>query len=285
MKKKKNWKTVTKKILKYTSLSIIVLLAIFIIWQASKKVPTEGDWKDALKVLSTAEFHDNLITVKNVRNFQYDSSGNPTIEAYYDKTYDLNKLKKVWYITAPFNPGSSFAHTFLSFEFQDNSFLVITVEGRLVKGQKYNPINGTIRTFPLMYIATDERDAIYVRANINKSAIYVYPLKANQKDGRLLLVDMLNRMNDLSIHPAWYNSIFDNCTSSIAKHVNKIWPGILPTFDWQVILTSYADKLALDSGLLDTNLDIDQARKKFYVTDKSEKAGYVENYSVLIRQQ
>ena len=284
MKNRKNWKSGAKKILKYVAVLIFATFAVFAIWQATKQVPSEGDWKDTLKVLSTAEFHDNLVTVKNVRNFQYDANANPTVEAYYDKTYDLNKLKKVWYITEPFNPGSAFAHTFLSFEFSDGSFLAITIEGRLTKAQKYSAIDGTLRTFPLMYIAADERDAIFVRANILKAEVYVYPLKANQKDARLLLVDMLNRMNDLSIYPAWYNSIFANCTSSIAKHVNKIWPGMLPVFDWQVVLTSYADKLALDRGLLDTNLNIDQARKKFYVTDKSEKVGYTENYSVLIRQ-
>jgi len=232
----KNHKTKTKTkirtFLKSLLISILIVIAVFIIWQASLKVPTEGDWRDTLKVLSTAEFHDNLVTVKNVRNFQYDADANPTVEAYYDKTYDLDKLKKVWYITEPFNPGSAFAHTFLSFEFSGGAFLAITIEGRLTKEQKYSAIDGTLRTFPLMYIAADERDAIFVRANILKAEVYVYPLKANQKDGRLLLVDMLNRMNDLSIHPAWYNSIFANCTSSIAKHVNKIWPGTLPTFDW-----------------------------------------------------
>ena len=91
-------------------------------------------------------------------------------------------------------------------------------------------------------------------------------------------------MNELSIHPAWYNSIFANCTSSIAGHVNKLWPGMLTSFDWQVVLTSHADKMALDSGLIDTKLTIDQARKKFYITDISQKTGYAENYSTLIRR-
>ena len=91
-------------------------------------------------------------------------------------------------------------------------------------------------------------------------------------------------MNELAVHPAWYNSIFANCTSSIAQHVNKIWPGLLPTFDWQVVLTNHADELALSKGLLDTDLPLDQARKKFYITDISQKLGYVDNYSVLIRE-
>ncbi len=272
-----------RKIFKYTGLFIILLLAVIIIWQLTKQIPTEGNWKDTLKVLSTAEFNGDLVTVKNVRNFQYNASGTPTVENWYDKTYDLKKLVKVWYIIDPFYSTSPFAHTFLSFQFSDGSYLAITIEARLTKDQEYSMWSGFTRTFPLMYIAADERDAVYIRANINKDGLYVYPLKANSTDGRKLLVDMLNRMNDLVVHPTWYNAVYANCTSSIAEHVNKIWPGLLPRFDWQVLFTSYADQLALDSGLLDTNLPLDQARSKFYVTNIAQKIGYVSNYSDLIR--
>jgi len=233
-----------RKALKRVGLTLLLILAVFVIWQLAKPVPTEGDWKDTLKLLSTAEFDGHLVTVRNVRNFQYDAAANPTVEDYYDRTYDLDKLNKVWYITDPFDPGSAFAHTWLSFGFSDGSYLSITIEGRLKKGQQYSMLNGTLHTFPLMYIAADERDVIYVRANIHKDGVFVYPLVTTPKDARLLLIDMLDRMNDLAVHPAWYNSILANCTSSIADHVNKTWPGLLPRFDWQVLLTGYADSLA-----------------------------------------
>ncbi|MEI8061665.1 MAG: DUF4105 domain-containing protein [bacterium] len=272
------------KFLKYFALVIVIFLIGLFILQGLKHVPTEGDWKTPLKVLSTAEFNGNLVTVKNIRNFQYDSNEKITASDYYDKTYDLNKLKKVWYITEPFNPGSPFAHTFLSYEFSDGSFLAITIEARLTKDQDYSLIDGTLHTFPLMYIAADERDVIYLRANTRDAQVYVYPLKASPDDGRKILTDMLNRMNDLVIHPTWYNTFYANCTSSIAHHVNKIWPGMLPKLDWQVVFTSYADKLALDNGLLDTNLSIDDARKKYYISDISRKIGRVDNYSRSIRE-
>jgi len=279
MRKTRLW-----KISAYAGLLAFLVIAGFLAWQLMKQVPTAGDWKDTLKILSTAEFKGNLVTVKNVRNFQYDASGTPTVEAYYDKTYDLSKLVKVWYIAEPFNPGSPFSHTFLSFEFSDGSYLAITIEARLTKDEQYGITAGLLHTYPLMYIAADERDVIYVRTNINKEEVYVYPLKATPDQGRLLLTDMLNRMNDIAVHPTWYNAIYANCTSSIAGHVNKIWPGLLPRFDWQVVFTSYADKMALDRGLLDTTLPLDQARARFYVTDKAQKIGYVSDFSKQIRQ-
>lgn len=272
-----------RAIMGYSLKILFLLIVVFILQQSTKQVPTDLDWKDTLKVLSTAEFDGDLVTVRNIRNFQYDENQNPIVEEYYDSTFDLKKLVKVWYIAEPFNADSSFAHTFLSFEFSDNKYLAITIEGRLTKAQQYSAINGTMRTFPLMYIAADERDAIYVRANIRKDIVYMYPLKANQTDGRLLLVDMLERMNELAVRPAWYNSVFANCTSSIAKHVNKIWPGILPKLNWRVVLTNHADELALEKGLIDTTLSLDEARKAYYISDISQKVGRVDDYSKLIR--
>ena len=90
-------------------------------------------------------------------------------------------------------------------------------------------------------------------------------------------------MNDLVTHPRWYNGFYANCTSSIADSVNKIWPGLLPVFDWQVLLTNYADQLALDKGLIDTTLPLDQARKRFDVTATAQRVGYVADFSKLIR--
>ncbi len=271
------------KVLKYASLLIILPLVIFVVWQVTKKVPTQGDWKDTLKVLSTADFKDNLVTVHNVRDFQYDASGTPVVEKRYDKTYDLNKLVKAWYISVPFNAGSPFAHTFMSFQFSDGSYLAITIEARLTKKENYTMFNGLINNFPLMYIAADENDALYLRTNIYKDDVYVYPLKATPDQARLLLTDMLKRMNDLAVHPRWYNGFYANCTSSIADSVNTIWPGILPRFDWQVLITGYADELALNKGLIDTNLPLAQARKKFYVTNIADKLSYGSHFSDLIR--
>lgn len=273
------------KFLTYFFLCVVIFLSILFIQQTLKKVPTEGNWKDQLRVLSTAEFKGDLVTVKNVRNFQYDANENITAADYYTKTYDLNKLKKVWFVTEPFNPGSPFSHTLLSYEFSDGSYLAITIEARLQKGEAYSMVTGTLHTFPLMYIAADERDVIYMRANTRNDEVYVYPLKATPKEGRTLLVDMLTRMNDIAVHPIWYNTFYANCTSSIAHHVNKIWPGLLPALDWQVVFTSYADKLALDRRLLDTTLPLDAARKKYFISDVSKKIGRVDNYSTLIRQE
>ena len=276
------WKNKTKKIIFFT---VILVLAVSAVFYFSQKPPLQGDWQEQLAVVSTAQFNGDFVTVKNVRNFRYYPAEADMHPGYYDKTYNLNEIKKVWYVTEPFNENKLAAHTFLSFEFNNGDFLAISIEARKTKQQKYSTFKGIFHTYPLVYIAADERDVLFLRANIRKDNVYVYPVKLErQENARILLVDMLNKMNKLvSDEPAWYNTFFANCTSSIAQHVNKISNNHIATLSWQLWLTASADELALKHGFLDTDLSIDAARKKFQVNEKSEKIGDVPEYSTEIR--
>ncbi len=274
-------KNIIKKVL--FILGCILVLVIF--WQGFKKVPTQGDWQEQFIILPTAVFDKDQVTVKNVRNFRYDPTEEDMHPDYYDKTYNLNEIKKVWFIAEPFNENTLAAHTFVSFEFENEDFLGISIEARKTKGQKYSIWKGMAHAYPLVYIAADERDLILLRANIRKDKVYVYPIELEKdENARLLLTDMLDTMNDLTVNPKWYNTLFSNCTSSIAKHVNKLTPGRISQLSWQLWLTSSADELALKHGLLDTDLSIEQAREKFYINEISQKIGDVPNYSQLIRK-
>lgn len=263
-----------------------IVLVIFITWQGMQRVPTEGDWQEHLAISSTAEFNGDLVTVRNVRNFRYEPTEADMQPGYYDKTYDLSKLKKVWYVAEPFNENQLAAHTFVSFEFNNGDFLAISIEARKTKDQTYSPWKGLLRTYPLMYIAADERDVVFLRANVRKDKVYIYPVKLEKpENAKLLLVDMLERMNELATtSPAWYNTLFANCTSMIAKHVNKLSPGRISMFSWQLWLTASADELALRHGLLDTDLTIEKAREKFSINKVSEEVGDKPNYSTEIRK-
>lgn len=265
----------------------LCLLTIFLGWYFLDKPPLEGDWQEQLAVISRAEFHDNSATIKNVRNFRYAPTEKDMHPAYYDRAYDLNGIKKVWYVTEPFNENKVAAHTFVSFEFENGDFLSISIEARKTKGQIYSTWKGMLHSYPLVYVAADERDVILMRANLRKDKVYVYPVKLEKPgNARLLFVDMLERMNELtSDRPAWYNTLFANCTSSIASHINKITPGRISRFSWQLWLTASADELALKHGLLDTDLLIEQARGEFFINTISEQVGDVPDYSKRIRKK
>lgn len=271
---------------KKTALVSAIFLVALIAWQGFKKAPLQDDWQVHLAIPSTAEFSGNLVTVKNVRNFRYNPTEHDMHPAYYDKTYDISQIKRVWYVTEPFAENQLAAHTFVSFEFNTGDFLAISIEARKNKKQNYSIWKALLRTYPLIYVAADERDVVFLRANIRKDKVYMYPVKFEKpENASLLLTNMLIKMNALVLsQPDWYNTLFSNCTSSIAKHVNEITPGRISKFSWQLWLTASADELALKHGLLDTDLNIENARAKFSINRLSEKLGDVPNYSTEIRK-
>jgi len=265
---------------------ILVVVMVLVVWQILKSPAKIGDWQEHLSIPSEAVFNnDDTVTVKNVRNYRYGPTEAEMHPGYYDRTYDLNGVKRIWFVTEPFNLTASIAHTFVSFEFKNGDFLAITIEARKLKSQEYSPLKGLFATYPLIYVAADERDVVLLRANLRKDNVYLYPMKLEKpENGRLFLVDMLQKMNDLLVEPEYYNTLASNCTSSIAKHVNNITPGRISPFSWELWLTASADQLAFENGLIDTDLtDIEEIREKYLITPTSQKIGDVPTYSKDIR--
>lgn len=267
----------------YFFLAVIVLIiCIFTIVHFSTKASNDRDWSDDQKVLSYGDINDNLVTIHNIRNFTYASTTSYTAN-YYDKTFDVSKIKKVWYIVEPFSgiPGS--AHTFLSFEFEGDQFVSISVEIRKEKGESFDPIKGLFNKYELMYVIADERDVIKLRADYRKDLVYVYPIKTTTEKAGALFLDMVARANSLKDHPEFYNSVTNTCTTNIVNHVNKITPHKLPLFSLDVLFPEYSDKLAYDRGLIDTDLSFEEARKRFYVNERAERYKDESDFSVRIR--
>jgi hypothetical protein len=265
-------------------LAIILLACIFIVVHFSTKPSNNRDWNDDQSILATADIKDNLVSIHNIRNFSYTSTTNYT-HAYYDKTFDLNKMKGVWYVVEPFSgiPGS--AHTFLSFEFEDDQFVSISVEIRKEKGETYDPIKGLLNKYELMYVIADERDVIKLRSNYRKDLVYVYPVKTTTEKAQELFLDMIERANNLSQHPEFYNTITNTCTTNIMRHVNKITPDRVPFFNLRILLPANSDKLAYDLGLINTNLSFEEARKRYFINDRAEKYATSSDFSVKIREE
>jgi len=263
---------------------ILVLVAIFFIaLNIFIRPSNDRNWNDDQKVLAYATITDNIVDIKNVRDFRYASTTSFTGE-YYDKQYDLNKIKRVWYVVEPFSgiPGS--AHTFLSFEFEDNVFVSISVEIRKEKGESFHPVKGLLNQYEIMYVVADEKDVVDLRINHRKDQVFLYPSNAGKEKTTQLFLDMINRVNDLYIQPVFYNTITNTCTTNIVKHVNVVNPKVIPWYDLRIVFPEDSDFLAYQLGMIDTDLPIDKIREKFNVNKKGEMYKGDEDFSVKIRE-
>lgn len=273
-----------KRIIIYPLLFLILVLTISLTITHFVTTPSnDRNWNDDQNILPTAEIKGDQVLIHNVRNFSY-ASTTSYIANYYDKTYDVSEIKKVWYIVEPFSgiPGS--AHTFLSFEFENNQFVSISVEIRKEKGESYNPIKGLFNRYELMYVIADERDVVKLRSNYRKDLVYVYPINTTVEKARDLFLDMIKRANDLSQHPEFYNTITNTCTTNIVTHVNKITPKRVPFFNLRILFPENSDKLAYDLGLIDTDLSFEDARVRYFINDRALTYADDPNFSLRIRE-
>jgi hypothetical protein len=120
-------------------------------FSADKQTPSnDRDWIPELQVLATADFEGDKVHVHNVRNAQFFSYRDCLVE-YYDKTYDLTKLRTVDFIMIPFNDNRAIAHTMLSFGFEGGDYVGVSAEVRLERGESYGAGTGLFNQFELIY--------------------------------------------------------------------------------------------------------------------------------------
>ncbi len=89
----------------------LALFGLAIVFWLLPQPSNDRTWIANQAVLPSAEFDGNLVHVRNIRNTTYRSTTDYT-PAYYDKTFDLDKLTSVWYIVEPFSSWKGAAHTF-----------------------------------------------------------------------------------------------------------------------------------------------------------------------------
>ncbi len=240
-------------------------------------------WNADLAVLAYAEFEGHQVTLRNVRNFSYQSDEEYVVR-YYDKTYDLNQLESLDFLVVPFKETGSLAHTMLSFGFGDGQYLGVSVEARLEEGEKYAPLLGALRQYELMYVIADERDLILRRTRHRDVDVYLYPTRATPAQARELFVDVMRRANKLAVEPEFYDTLTNNCTTNIVRHVNRLLPGRVP-LEARVVLSGFSDQLAYDLGLLETDLPFAETRRLARITARSNRHGESPDFSARIRRR
>lgn len=260
------------------AVAMVLALAYFSIRPSNNR-----EWNLDQQVLPEISINDNLVTIKNIRNFTYRTPSDYT-PGYYDKTFDLDKLKNVYYMVEPFSGhGAGAAHTLLSFEFEPENFIAISVEIRKEVGEKFSPWKGLLRQYELMYVIGDERDLIKLRSNYRKDKVYLYPMAGSIEKKRALFLDMLDRAQKLQTDPEFYNTLFSTCTTNLVAHLNKVSPNRVP-FSFKVLMPAYSDELAYNLGLIDTDLDFSKAKQKYLINERAEKYADDPNWSIRIRE-
>ena len=205
----------------------------FLIWlilrHLSLRPSNDRSWVNDNERMATADFDGDMVTIRNVRDFNWRSTRDFD-EGWIDVKINLNKISKIWFVLEYFDPSKrQMAHTIMSFETEDGERIACSIEVRREKGERYHPLKGLFRQYELIVWAT-ERDVIGVRARCRKKSVthLFEAVVLGPGNERRMLESYLRRTNKLSVEPEWYNTITNTCTTNIVGHVNQVYPGRVP---------------------------------------------------------
>jgi hypothetical protein len=262
----------------------LALFAVLLAWWWGIEPSNDRDWQPDMARLAHADIQGNLITVRNIRNFDYRTETDFT-PAYYDKTFDLDKLESVD-LVAVYWMGPAIAHTILSFGFSGGDQLAISIETRKEKGEGYSTIKGFFKQFELYYVVADERDVIRVRSNYRKDPpedVYVYRVHGNIDNARRLFLEYMRRINGLKEKPEFYNTLTDNCTTGIWMNT-RINPGHLP-LSWKLLASGYVPAYLYETGRLNGSKTFAELQQKSHINARAQAADQAPDFSRRIRDE
>ncbi len=250
-----------------------------------RRPSNDRDWKPDFAQTAYGERSGDRLTLHNVRNTRYGAPGTSYETRWDTRDYDLSTLKRLWFMVEPFRPSvPAIAHNLLSFEFADD-FLAFSAEARLERGEKYSIFRGMMGGFELAYTFGDERDFIARRTNYLDHHLYLYPLVTPPHEALELLLELIETANALNEQPRFYHSAFENCTSVLMKHANRVRPGSFPPFLLAQVMPGRSDKVLYDKGWLDTDLPWEEVREAYDVKAKAEQYADAPDFSRRIREK
>lgn len=257
----------------------VAFVMVLVAWLAIPPSNTR-DWQPDVATLPYAEIRGDRVTVHNVRNADYRSETDYTVRLE-DRELDLSRLRSLDLFLVYWG-SPLIAHTIMSWGFEGDQYLAVSIETRKEKGEEYSALRGFFRQYELTFVVADERDVVRLRTNFRGEDVYVYQLDVPPADARILLLKYLRAVNDLREHPQWYNALTDNCTTAIRRLAGsdsrRSW------WSWKLFLNGHLDELAYDIGAIDRSLPFPVLKAKSLVNDRAKAANADPQFSARIRE-
>ena len=264
---------IMKKLLKVTLLILLTLIA-WLLYLSFKTPSNNANWQTQYQILPTVELNGDNISIKNVRDFRYHDDGSITQTNYVDNDYQLSQFKRAWYGISHFG-DNNLAHVFISFEFENKQYLVVSIEARLEQEQTYGPIKGVFRAFTKTVVLGTEQDVIGLRSHIRKEKVFLYPLDVPELYTKPLLLNFLREAQVLTRKPTFYNTLIDNCMTGLLAQSDQ-FRHVSSWLDSRIVLPGGSDEIAYELGFIDTTLPLDKLRQssliepnKFSIDDEA----------------
>ena len=260
-------------------LAFLAVFVLLVVWWLRIPPSNDRDWQPDVAVLPDAVIEGNRVTIHNIRNCDYRSETAFDVR-HYDRIYDLDKLRTADLFLIYWG-SPMIAHTMISFGFEGDDYLCISIETRKEKSEDYSAIRGFFKQYELTYVIADERDLVRLRTNYRGEDVYLYRLKTTPEMLRDVLRDYLKEAHRLKQKAEWYNALTSNCTTNIRGHAR---PYMVSPWDWRILLNGHIDEMAYRNGRLDQSLPFAELKARSHINDRGKAADKDPAFSKRIRE-
>ena len=218
--------------LKRALLVLLLPASAYLIHVALREPSLNRAWDEDVRVLAGVEMaSDGSVLLSNIRDWHY-ALETITSKDTFDARYDPDDILAIWMYEQELGPIGLIAHTFLVFEFDESygrgRYLGLSVETRREEGEEYSIIGGALRSFEITHIWATEADLVTRRVQYLDYPLTRYKLEVPAAYRARIFLQFARESQSLASVPRWYNTITNNCTSSLIRYVNQSEPGAIP---------------------------------------------------------
>lgn len=257
---------------------IVILIVVILI-----RKPTHNRvWELGQEKLARIEIKNSRAKIINFRNFDWTGNNLANIN-YGQEIFDLEKISGVELAISHFSKLEGMAHVFIIFCFEDSNNIVVSVESRREKGERYSPLLGLFREFEIIYVVGSERDIVGLRTDIRKEKVNLYPASFSKEESRRLFLLIAKDINNIYDNPTFYNTFFNNCVNVITGRIEEIYDIKFPKI-YETVMPGFIDKIFYKAKLIPTKKSF-QETKNYYKIDNDKVNRYSPDYLKQIRKK
>ncbi len=251
------------------------------LWWSGLQPSHDRAWTADTSRLPCAEVAGEVVTMHNVRNFDYPRGGGQPVERWETRAVNLSDIEGID-LAVNYWGSPLVAHPVVIFRIRNARPLAFSIETRREVGEEYSALAGFFRQYEQIVIAAEERDLLGVRA-VQRSGedVYLYRTSETPPEARERFLEYVATINDLRKRPRWYNAVTSNCTTAIrSMHRGKMLP-----FDWRIIVNGYGDRMLFERGFLaDDGLPFDALKEGAHANAAIVDAWEAPDFSSAIRK-
>lgn len=247
-------------------LLVLAVFGLFLFWWFSQQPSNDRNWEPTTAVLSKIEISGDTVTINNVRNAEYQASGE-CIPRYDTRTFQMSNLCGIDSLLC-FWGSQWMSHPIFIFDFGVDGRVCFSIEVRYQLGQKYSLLRSLYRQQELIYLVCDERDVLLRRTkHAQDEDVYLYRVKATEQEIKRFFLEYAEQVNDLIEQPRWYHGLTTNCTTSIysQREGQMLW-------DWRLLFNGKLDQMLYDRERLDRSMPFETLKQNSWVNEIANRA-------------